>query len=185
MVGVLGAQGTGKTTYVRTMLEVLAKRRRALVVDFEGAEPAWDAYPEIDITDRAAVMGFTGIAKAIYAKQGEAFEGYLRRYYRNGLLIFDDCRTYLNPNLTPDIQAILLRRRQYMLDIMFVAHSFQDVPPRFFQSITELVLFKVTRPIGNRRKFLPEAEAIEAVQNRVYVRSQENPHYHETFKVIK
>ncbi len=179
---VIGTNGTGKTTYLFKVVQAVKGFRRVLVVDFENAERVWQSFKEIDPADRSEMMAFQGIRRINWAQHDDATLRLLRNFYRNGILVFDDCRTYLKANLEDELHQLLIRRRQYMLDIFVVAHSFQDVPPKFFQFSTDIVLFRIARPIDDRKRMLANPTQVLAAHDRIQRLSQANPHYHEIIR---
>jgi predicted ATPase len=182
LVLVIGTNGTGKTTFLLKAVTAAAATRRVLVVDFENAERAWQPFEEIDPADREAMLTFTGVRRINWAKHDDATLSLLRKYYRNGILVLDDCRTYLKASMEDELHQLLIRRRQYMLDIFVVAHSFQDVPPKFYQFSTDVVLFRITRPIDDRKRMLANPTQILAAHERIQRQAQTNPHYYEIIR---
>lgn len=179
---VIGTNGTGKTTYLFKAMQAVKGFRRVLVVDFENAERAWQPFKEIDPADRDDMIGFHGIRRINWAQYGDGTLQLLRRHYRNGIIIFYDCRTYLKASMEDELHQLLIGRRQYMLDFFVVAHSFQDVLPKFFQFTTDIVLFRITRPIDDRKRMLSNPTQVIAAHERIQRNAQTNPHYHEIIR---
>ena len=179
---IVGTNGTGKTTYLLQTLSAVSKSRRAIVVDYENAEKAWQPFDELDLSDRDAVASFTGIRRVNWALHEDESLSLIKKYYRNGILVLDDCRTYLKSSLEDQLHQLLIRRRQYMLDVFAVAHSFQDIPPRFFQFTTHVVLFRITRPLDDRKKMLANPASVAEALARIDAKSKTNPHYFELIK---
>lgn len=138
---ILGANRTGKSSFALKLAnkEVQKKDGRVLIVLPDPISKVWSPFDEIESTD---LWDFTGIKKIYY--QPGLIQDIFKKYY-NGLLIFDDFKAYGihgGYEITA-LRQISLRRTQHMLDVMFLAHGFKEVVPRFiFTFTTDYILFK-------------------------------------------
>jgi len=174
---IVGTNGTGKTTYLKKLANATLKRgERVLVITTHVEE--WTEYPNLPHT-AAAPQNFTHGARLLYMDK-TTLE--LAADFRRGLLIFDDCRTFLKANTDSQLYKIMISRRQQMVDICATAHGFSHIPPAFFTYTTDIVLFRTTDNISTRKAVLPDFEKMKVAQARVNEKAQKQPHYYEVVK---
>jgi hypothetical protein len=141
---IVGAVGTGKTTFLResVVMPMVAAGHRALIVTPDAKE-----WSDIEIlTSYEDIATFTGIKRMIY-KDGRLEK--IREYYSNGVLVFDDCRLYINAQSDDFMRWLQIRRRHQGIDLFSVFHSLAQIPPIYFTFISNLVLF---HSLGNIKK---------------------------------
>lgn len=177
MTVLLGTNGTGKTTLLRHILE--SSGQRCLVITPDDVE--WGDYPLTDLRT-ADDFKFDGICRHIFNPHKEC--GTLQRiaYFKQGIIVFDDCRAYLKSSTHDAIHELMIRRRQREVDIFAVGHGFNEVPPVFFTFSTEMILFRTTDNIVRRKNCLKDYEAALQAQQRINSQAKKEPHY---FEIIK
>jgi hypothetical protein len=133
---IIGRNGTGKSTHCKRILDKL--KGKALVVTYNGVPKIWRKLPEARIDDKESMEKFQKGTKQVIAaryevnaRQNDTFK-FIYKNFRNGTVIFDDCRGYITSNIDNDqyFRHLLLDYRHKMLDLFFVVHSPSDVPPR-------------------------------------------------------
>lgn len=175
---VLGYNGTGKTTLVKKLvLNEIKHNRRALIItpddiEWPTVEPVHSNFPE-------RIKNYVKARKIIY---NTGILPIISEHYRNGLLIFDDCRAYFTAALDQDLHNLLIRRRQKMIDIIAVGHGFTEVPPKFFTFASEIILFRTIDNIEKRKNVLNNFEEMKEAQARINAKAEKNPHYFEILK---
>ncbi|MEL6660283.1 MAG: hypothetical protein AAFY48_12865 [Bacteroidota bacterium] len=186
---IIGRNGTGKSTFSERIVKAVYKK--ALVITYNGAPKIWRDYAEIDVTD-PKVMGAwkSGIRQVIAARYEESrnkntvFE-HIYKNYRNGPVIFDDCRGYIGSNVDNDrwFRQLILDFRHLMLDPYFVVHTPSDVPPRVW-GFTSTVFVGATDSLASKRQITTDSlERIIEAQKRVNLAfrkakaRQDNSHY--------
>lgn len=176
LIIVLGFNGTGKTTLVKKLVknEMQKPDGRGLIVTPDDIE--WNFLPDVNTRLNHHIETYVKFRKLIY--QPGALN-WLSTYFRNGLLIFDDCRAYLPANTEMDLHNLLIRRRQKAIDIIAVGHGFTEVPPKFFTFASEIILFKTMDNIKKRENVLKDFAKMEEAQARINLKAQTNPHYFE------
>ena len=177
---VIGTNGTGKSTFVKQLVvnELEKKYSHILVVTPHDME--FTSLPLVNSRFPNRIEWYKGARRIIY------FDGLLPiilKNFKNGLLIFDDCRAYFTSSLDQDLHALLISRRQLMIDIVAVGHGFTEVPPKFFTFATHFALFKTIDNIDRRKNVIQNFEQMKAAQLRVNREAQTNPHYYEIIKV--
>lgn len=172
---VLGTNGTGKTIYLENMAtsELKKKNRRVLVVVPDVLE--WST---LELVQPEWIDRYTGARKIIY------FDGLLDviiERFKNGLLIFEDCRAYLTNRPNSKMHSLLIRHRQNMVSIAIVGRGFLEVPPKMFTFATDYVLFKTIDNPSSRKDVICKLPEIKAARNRVNINAMKEPHYYEIF----
>lgn len=172
---VVGTNGTGKTTLVKKIvIDALKRGDRVLIVVPDDME--WNTVPFVHprFTDR--IGKYVGARKVVY------FPGLLdviRQRFRNGLVVFDDCRSYFKSSLDDTLHALLIRRRQQMMDVIAVAHGFTEVPPKFFTFATHYAIFKTKDNVDRRKNVIGDFEAFKRTVFEINQKAIEKPHYYE------
>ncbi len=168
---VLGFNGTGKTTLLKQILQ--DSGQRALVITPDCVE--WTEYPENELNTKKDYL-FTGINRHIFNP-----ETTLKRVllFKKGIILFDDCRAYFQDATAPEVRQLLIRRRQYGVDIFAVGHGFTQVPPVFFTFANTYILFKTVDNI-NRRKDCISQNFDFIKQSQLYVneKAKVDPHFY-------
>jgi hypothetical protein len=176
MTVILGANGTGKSTLLN---EILTKSgQRALVVTPYDVE--WLQYPANELKTPADFQ-FTGIQRHIFNPYADSLAR--TGCFSNGALVFDDCRNYFNAATDNTIHALLIARRQRMLDVFAAGHGFTEVPPVFFTFSTDIILFRTADRIDRRKDCLRNFDLMCAAQERINQKARTNPYYYEHLKI--
>lgn len=177
---IIGTNGTGKTTVQKNILEELYKNDpenfKALIVCPDPIE--WTECEDVELSEKSDFV-FRGVRRHIYNPKVTLKE--LHRFVR-GYLMLDDCRAYLKASTADDIHALLVRRRQRMVDVFAVAHGFNEIPPVFFTFASDIILFRTTDNIAKRRDCLKDYDTMRLAQARINKKAENNPHYFEHIK---
>jgi hypothetical protein len=178
---VLGYNGTGKSTLVSKIIEAYAKQpgRKALVITPDPVE--WRDKAETILT-KPSDFKFEGIRRYIWStvdKTDEIAMQNIGKWYYDGMLIFDDCRSYIEAFTPPWLKYLYLRRRHKMIDLMLVAHGFTDVPPQAFTNCSDLFLFRTNDKMERRKRELNKYDELLAHQARINRKAETNKHYYE------
>lgn len=161
MTVLLGTNGTGKTTTLKNILR--ASGKKCLVITPDDRE--WLEYPETPLRRGVASdFQYQGIRRHIWRPKHTL--GMLQ-YFRNGIIVFDDCRFYLRATTDQEIHGLIIRRRQRAIDIFAVGHGFTEVPPVFFTFATDFILFQTRDNISRRKDVIRNYEAVAAKTNEV------------------
>ncbi len=192
---ILGFNGTGKTTLVEKFVHAsLSRLERVLVVTPDGAE--WTNLEET-VLDNPGDFEFSGARRYVWNQDLDV----LRRIYKNffgGLLVFDDCRSYLASITDPNLKSIFLRRRQMKTDIILCGHGFTDVPNQAFTNTSDYFLFLTMDKLNRKKAIIPRYELVLEAQERINARAMDvniawvkqddpamNIHYYEHIEPLK
>jgi len=176
MIVVLGYNGTGKTTFIKKLViaELKKKDSHCLIITPDDIE--WTGLEDVHPKYPHRVKTYVGARKMIYQ---EGVLEIVSENFRKGLLVFDDCRSYLGSTTDQDLHNLLIRRRQKMLDIVAVGHGFTEVPPKFFTFASDIVLFRTIDNIKRREDCLKDYPVMKEAQERINKIAEKNPHYYE------
>jgi len=177
---VLGTNGTGKTTFLKKLVISELKKKDSHILIVVPDDMEWNSVEFVHPKFPERIERYVGVRKIIY------YPGLLdiiRERFRNGLLVFDDCRAYFTASLDSDLHSLLIRRRQQMIDIVAVGHGFTEVPPKMFTFATHYALFKTIDNIDRRKNFIQNYPVMKIAQERINNKSQIEPHYHEVIKI--
>ena len=173
---VLGRNGCGKSTKVAQIISAFVKAGgRALIVMPDDME--WNKIPYIDVTNSEFMSQFKGVRKTIFLK-GETLEN-IRDHYSHGLLVFDDCRSYLNASVEMELHYLLIRRRQRHINTIAVAHGFTEVIPKLFTFANNIILFGTSDRIEKRKDCIKDFDRMQAAKKRIDAKSLTNRFYSE------
>jgi hypothetical protein len=176
----IGTNGTGKTSNLKKLVVAELKKKDSHVLIVVPDDMEWNMVPFVNSRFPERIRSYVGARKIIY------FPGLLQIIsdnFREGLLIFDDCRSYFTASTDPELLNILIRRRQKMLDVCAVGHGFTQIPPAFFTFATHYVLFKTIDNIDRRKNVIQNFEEMKAAQLRINEKAKTDPHHYELIKL--
>lgn len=206
--GIIGMNGTGKTTFTIKIAEALSASQPVFIVHV-GKEKKYDKYKEADISTRAKAKRYkTGIysinplkIKALYevrtpivnAQNGSKKERityepidiatYIYDNLHNAVIFFDDFRDYYpETTLRTSFEKMFIGRRQRMLDLYFVAHGFSLLPPRFYAFITKYILFATAEKLEVGEYKMPAFDSIKKYYDKVQEMAAQDPYAKVIFK---
>jgi len=170
LIIVIGTNGTGKTTILDQFIKVESNRSLIVAPD----DKDWLHIPLIyDITKET--FQYTGIKRRIWENNLDL--DYIVNNFENGLLVFDDCRSYFKSgNIDTALHRLMIRRRQAQIDIMVAAHGFSEIPPKFYTFATDIILFKTCDNIASRKNYIREYDKMLYAQTSVNILAETNPH---------
>lgn len=178
LINIIGAPRTGKTTIAKDLVKnEISNNGRALVVTPDDTD--WLDLPRINIAQDGRIENFRGAVRHVFQDSKDWI--YLNKF-KNGLLVLDDCRMYLEAKMSPDVKRIFGRRRHYQRDIITITHGFTEVPPKVFTFSTHIILFKASDNIIGRRSVINDFDKVQEMTKRVELKSKTDPHYFEIFK---
>lgn len=163
---VIARNGTGKSTLVKTIADALGGR--IAVVTMNGMPEIWRPYPVIDASSAKDWEFKDGIRQVHYMRHEKDTFKYIHKYFRDGVLILDDCRNYINSNLDTQehLKHLLIDFRHKMMDIYFVAHSPGQVPRQVWTFYSNIWV-GATDALLSKNVGIDSAERIIATQRRI------------------
>lgn len=189
---VMGTNGTGKTTLVKELVDSCDNNGGHVLIvvpdTYEWPTADW-VHPKFP----HRISNYVGVRKVVY------FEGLLpiiQDNFTDGLLVFDDCRSYITSRVDAELHEILIRRRQKSIDIIAVGHGFTEIPPKFFTFASHYALFRTRDSIKRRKDVINDYEIMQEAQARINAHALDqskawvkpgqikmNKHYHEILAV--
>ena len=181
----VGAPGTGKTTVLREILRRnLENGRRALIVTPH--EDEWLNIPLVHPKFPDRIQTYKGARRVIAYELDDIAS--ICRNYRHGLLVFDDCKSYIPDTPHPMIRRMLAGCRQNDVDFFAVGHGFTTVPPIFFTYATHFFIWHTTDNVTVRKNRIGNYQLVESAVQSVNGKFQSDPirnaHYYEIVKNI-
>jgi hypothetical protein len=176
LIGVIGTNGTGKTTAVKKLLD--ATGFRALI--FTPHDNEWLEYPHNELA-APADFNFTKICRHIWPQRDTLERTAV--FFHDGFLVFEELRSYVPAQTDFLMRDFLISRRQRMTDIIFVCHGFSEIPPAFLTFLSRLILFRTTDNIDRRKRELQQFDLLKEAQARINARAAAEPYYHEVLKL--
>ncbi len=177
---IVGRNGVGKSTLALQLME-RATAKAIFVITYNGTPQIWRKYPVIDLSDREAVAKANGIVNVhafryeSSAVKNDVFELLYKRVPQDCMLVFDDCRHYIPPNIynAHFLKKILLDYRHKMLDLLFVCHSPDDVPNQIYNHTNALIVMPTEVLFNKASVKIGQASAIIAKQKELNTRYQQ------------
>ena len=181
---ILGYTGTGKSTFCKEKIikSKLAAGSRVLVITPHDMDPVWDDVDCIDLENQKEVRNFTGLRRFVATKNVIELLNDRANGFRNGLIVFDDCKSYIPASIDMELHNLLISRKQRGLDTCVVVHGFTDVPPKFYTFCSEFVLFKTTDKLDRVKRYIQKYNQVEKMQQVVNQESDKDIHYYKIFK---
>ena len=191
---ILGTNGTGKSTISKKLVlnEIKKPDGHAIIVTQHLNE--WTNLEDVNRRFIDKRVGEYAKARRLIFQKGDL--QYLEQSFRNGLLLFEDCRMYLHSATDEELHSMLIASRQRSVDIVAVGHGFTEVPPKFFTFSTKIILFKTRDNIKMRKPVLLNFEEMQETQLRINQRADDtskawtasgkiadNKHYYEIIKL--
>jgi len=187
----IGTNGTGKSTLARKLIDAKLQSNHAKVLVITPHDTEWLDVPVLDlhtVTKKAfeQMHSFTGIRKhTAYDETFLKIIAHPQLYYRNGLIVFDDCRAYLESAIEKETRAMFISRRQRKIDMIAVAHGFTDIPPKFFTFATDLYLFRTLDGLRSRKGVFFNMDTLEKYREAVNQRAQIDSHFYKHIDLKK
>lgn len=180
MAGILvGQKATGKSTELERIARDYSKSgKKALILDVNGS-PAYAKVPAIQTADefRKWCTGKSDIgplAKYYDPDHVVMFE-FLIKYFRNGLVVFEDCTKYIDATPSREIKTFLVDHRMWNVDLLFTFHAVSMVPPFFWKMTSYVILKRTTEVFRPSDKFrYPFWEALQKGIERL--KKSKNPY---------
>ena len=191
---IVGINGTGKTTWCLKMFRLLARIRPVYIVHL-GTEQAFNVFPKVSILDRKQVsrikngiyqisahdhikdvaettdvVGWDKDKQKEVVKRRDVFY-FIFKNLHNAFVVFDDVRNLIGDNMTKSVEDLLINRRQKMLDLFFIFHGLNLIPPRLFDYYTLLIVFNTMGKIDRSLHKIPFGDTIEKICDIVNERS--------------
>ena len=175
---IIGCPGSGKTTFANSLIDKeLANGGKALILNIDFSD--WHDVPHMN-GDNPDVYKYTNEVRKIIGPNTKHWN-FISTEFRNGLIIAEECRHYVPKEILsePSLQKIMQRKRQYAIDLAFLAHGVTQLPPGLMPFFTHFIQFATLDSIDKRRtelgQWYPLLKNGESIINR---ERKKNPYYH-------
>lgn len=157
--GFIATTGTGKSTKCREKAKKIGGKQ-LIIVDTEDVE-GWEGIKVINPTKKE--LSFKAGRRKIYAdniKDKKVMWAAIYNWFGNGILILDDARDYVEANneLNGKLPSIFRRHRHIRIDILFVIHGFDEMPPKLWKYVKYLYIGYLTA--------IPEPKEVGKLRNK-------------------
>lgn len=92
------------------------------------------------------------------------FLNWVRKEYRNGLLIIDDATIFERDRLSLEMTDIVSMRRHYGIDVVLIYHGFSLCPIDQFVFVNYLIIFNTNDNIEYKKTKIPQFDRVEAAR---------------------
>ncbi len=169
---VMGTNGTGKSTFASKLIQ--KSKQKTLIVTESGMPEIWSKYKEIRLDKGEKIEESKDRIHQVFAlrymnKKSCTVCDVIHKNFRNGLVIFDDCRNYIADNIsnTVGLRQLLINFRHIGLDIGFIVHSPNDLPPKVWSHTKYCFVGKSTLMNRDRQKAISNPHFFLDVQETV------------------
>ncbi|NSW46459.1 MAG: hypothetical protein HPY79_11655 [Bacteroidales bacterium] len=177
---ILGRRGSGKTTYVRKLIESYRQAlpgQKILIADTID-HPAYKDVAAIN-TDLLSRWKKPNVYR-IFGSNTDEILNTINTHLYNALVIFEDASKYIRRQLSDDVRAFILDSKQKNLDLIFLFHGFSYVPPEMFRVLDNITIFRCDNPTYRKNDIVAFDEVIKAYEQ---VMNSNNPYEHATVRI--
>lgn len=145
---IIGRKHTGKSTFAHSFFKGYnLKKDRVLII----TETDPGAYSKIKRIDNIEMLRAwkSGVLKYYDFDCEDDFSMLIDVYklaaadvLNNGLVIFEDCTNYIDPNPHRVIKKFIVNHRMYRLDLIFTTHSLAFLPKFCRRMVSTITIFK-------------------------------------------
>jgi hypothetical protein len=184
-MSVTGTTGTGKSWFAKNELIKKYLGGPAVIVTYAGMPEIWADAEIFDSSNKEAWNFSSGIKQICWYKHEADTAKHIFRYCRDKILVFDDCKNYMDSNLMTnrDFKRIVAMHRHIMTDVVIIAHSIADIPPQSWAINKMAVIFHSDHVAPKGKLSSGRAANLLDAQKRVSARYQKaynknnNSHY--------
>jgi hypothetical protein len=171
---IVGRKHTGKSTYANSVAKDYYEShpgKKVCIIDVNGS-PAYGEHKWI--TEKEFPRWTKGIYR-YYNSDHAVMWDTLVKYFKNGLIIFEDCTKYIPANVPPKIKGILVDHRMWEADVLFTFHSFKRIPPFFWEMASMVTILKTQEEIetARNRSLIPNYDAVLTARKKVMAHKSE------------
>lgn len=173
----VGAPGTGKTTYAKKIIENMGSSRGVLIFD-NNREKAYREYNSMKL-ERFPYWKKKGVYR-LFTGDLDAFLTALYDYGRNMSLVLEDSTSYLTGNVDEKVRKLLTERRHRNLDILFTYHSLSRIPPMVYEMCNFLVIGKTNDSVAKLKELSKLPNPAQVLETWQKVKASPDKYYRET-----
>lgn len=146
---IVGGRGTGKTTKAQKIIEG-SKKPKILVVD-TFHHPS---YSNWEVMEPEKLALWKSGKYHLHDSDTDYLLALIEQDVNNALIIFEDSAKYVNQNPQREVKKICLDSKQRNNDVVFIYHSFAEIPKSFLRWIDYITIFKTQEVIESQKNRL-------------------------------
>ncbi len=178
---ILGMRGTGKSTYLRNLIEFYKEKnptKRILIISAIN-QPNYYDIPTIDINLLRRWKN-KGVYK-LYDSDTDLILSEVEKHFTNGLLIMEDATSFINKNIQKEVRRMIIDTKQKNVDMLITFHGFMSAPPEVLRYCDTITIFKTDTPEPRKAMIGSYYSEVLKVYNEVMKSS--NRYFHKTIKI--
>lgn len=155
---IIGGRGTGKTTFSQELMKDHPKK--VLIVDTFN-HPSYKHVPRIH--PHQLKKWEKGIYRIWPLKDSYTIEEILASIdsdLNNCMIFFEDALKYISGKLKPEERRFIIDSKQKNLDMLFLYHSYGQVPPDLYRFCDFVTVFKTNDNPTTRKNQIPVYDQI-------------------------
>jgi Cdc6-like AAA superfamily ATPase len=164
---ILGNRGTGKTFYIKQLLEAYKKAhpdKKILIVDTLD-HPSYALIAPIELKDLKAWRK-PSVYRIFGSNTNEIIEE-IENNVSNALIIFEDASKYVGKLMESHVRKMIFDSKQKNNDLIFLFHGFMATPPELFRICDTITLFKTGDHPKCRKNNMVNYNEIEVIYNEI------------------
>jgi Cdc6-like AAA superfamily ATPase len=156
---IVGATGTGKTTYVKSLIAKVPNKKALFIYDVNNEYAEYFPYKLVGIED--------------FMEKTQFISG--------GVFVLEEATIYLNNrSCNTYLQELLVRKRHTNNTIILVFHSMRSVPRYIYELSNYVTVFKTNDAPDLTARELKDAR-LETIMTEVH--NSKKPYYSKTLKI--
>jgi len=178
---ILGKRGTGKSTYLRALIEqykTVHPKQKVLILSAIN-QPAYKDIPTIDI-DLLRRWKNAGTYK-IYGSNTEELLSEIELNFKNGLLIMEDATSFVPKSIPKEVRRMIIDTKQKNVDLLLTFHGFMSTPPEIIRYCDTITMFRTDNPESRKNDIGAYYEDINKAFNEIL--KSKNPFINKTIKI--
>ncbi len=153
----VGSKNTGKTQFTLQMMADMATKqgKPTLILDINN-QSQYDGMRPIDLDEIELFNRVAAVARKPYFRcrieteaEIDLFFTFVHLYVKNAFVVFEDCSSYMDGNLSQPKRTLILNSRNACNDLLFNGHSLGDMAPFLHKHVEMIVLRQTGDEIGS------------------------------------
>lgn len=176
VIVIVGGRGTGKTTFGMKLIDSTPQPKVLVVNTF--IHPAYADWPKITIKQ---LPKWKGGKYYLHGSNYDAMFEAIDKHVHDTFIVIEDSAKVVHQNPQDSVRRICLDSKQKNNDVIFMYHSFSEVPPKLYRWLDFIQIFKTAESERDIRAKVPYYSRVLDIYRSVLKSS--NKHESQTFQV--